>query len=79
MQLRKRLDDIPVATRIIISGTPIQNNLMEMHTLFDFACPVGGQAGPGKGCQQHRGVSLHTKTILGRVARPSILQHWGVI
>lgn len=40
MQLVQRLHDIPVAVRIIISGTPIQNNLMEMHSLFDFACEV---------------------------------------
>ncbi|KAL0050235.1 hypothetical protein WJX82_006933 [Trebouxia sp. C0006] len=38
MQLVQRLQEIPVAVRIIISGTPIQNNLMEMHALFDFAC-----------------------------------------
>lgn len=41
MQLVQRLWEIPVAVRIIISGTPIQNNLMEMHSLFDFACEVG--------------------------------------
>lgn len=40
MQLVQRLHEIPVAVRIIISGTPIQNNLMEMHSLFDFACEV---------------------------------------
>jgi hypothetical protein len=40
MQLRKHLDSIPARIRVIISGTPIQNNLQEMHTLFDFACPV---------------------------------------
>lgn len=40
MQLVQRLQEIPVAVRIIISGTPIQNNLMEMHSLFDFACEV---------------------------------------
>ncbi|GAB4822407.1 hypothetical protein N2152v2_009453 [Parachlorella kessleri] len=39
MQLRKHLDAIPARIRVIISGTPIQNNLQEMHTLFDFACP----------------------------------------
>ena len=42
MQLRKHLDAIPARIRVIISGTPIQNNLQEMHTLFDFACPVSG-------------------------------------
>lgn len=40
MQLVQRLQEIPVAVNIIISGTPIQNNLMEMHALFDFACEV---------------------------------------
>ena len=40
MQLVQRLQEIPVAVRIIISGTPIQNNLMEMHALFDFTCEV---------------------------------------
>ncbi|GJX39888.1 ribonuclease H-like domain-containing protein [Tanacetum coccineum] len=30
---------IPCAHRIIITGTPIQNNLMELWTLFNFACP----------------------------------------
>ena len=43
MQLVQRLHDISVAVRIIISGTPIQNNLMEMHSLFDFACEVPHQ------------------------------------
>ena len=44
MQLVQRLQEIPAAVRIIISGTPIQNNLMEMHALFDFACEVCIQA-----------------------------------
>lgn len=35
-QLRK----IPVKMAVVISGTPIQNNLMEMHSLFDFVQPV---------------------------------------
>ncbi|KAK9816584.1 hypothetical protein WJX72_002280 [[Myrmecia] bisecta] len=38
MQLAQRMRELPVAVRVIISGTPIQNNLMELHTLFDFAC-----------------------------------------
>ena len=25
--------------QVIISGTPIQNNLLEMHALFDYCCP----------------------------------------
>lgn len=24
--------------RLIISGTPVQNNLMELHALYDFCC-----------------------------------------
>lgn len=40
MQLRHQVESIPVRMRLIISGTPIQNNLMEMHALFDFVCPV---------------------------------------
>eukprot|EP00873_Tetraselmis_striata_P042879 jgi/Tetstr1/463143/TSEL_008077.t1 len=39
MQLVQHLNSIPVAMRVIISGTPIQNNLMEFHSLLDFACP----------------------------------------
>lgn len=33
------LREIPSAHRIIVSGTPIQNNLKEMWALFDFCCP----------------------------------------
>lgn len=40
MQLVQQLGLIPAAVRVIISGTPIQNNLMEMHSLFHFACEV---------------------------------------
>lgn len=39
MQLRGRVEALPVRQRIILSGTPIQNNLMEMHALFDLVCP----------------------------------------
>ncbi|KDP31473.1 hypothetical protein JCGZ_15353 [Jatropha curcas] len=38
-QRAKSLLEIPSAHRIIISGTPIQNNLKEMWTLFNFCCP----------------------------------------
>ncbi|OMO56201.1 SNF2-related protein [Corchorus olitorius] len=38
-QRAKSLLDIPSAHRIIISGTPIQNNLKEMWALFNFCCP----------------------------------------
>lgn len=38
-QRAKSLREIPSKHRIIISGTPIQNNLREMWALFDFCCP----------------------------------------
>ncbi|BDA42988.1 probable DNA excision repair protein ERCC-6-like [Coccomyxa sp. Obi] len=38
-QLAQRLREIPVRLPVIISGTPIQNDLMEMHALIDFTCP----------------------------------------
>ncbi|GFR41048.1 hypothetical protein Agub_g1691 [Astrephomene gubernaculifera] len=36
MKLVEQLRKLPARVRVIISGTPIQNNLMEMHSLFDF-------------------------------------------
>jgi SNF2 family DNA or RNA helicase len=51
MQLRKRLEMLPVRQRIILSGTPIQNNLMEMHALFDLVCP--GLLGDSKAFKDH--------------------------
>jgi hypothetical protein len=39
-QLAQRLREIPAALPVIISGTPIQNDLMELHSLFDFVCHV---------------------------------------
>lgn len=39
MLLRKQFDKIPSQTRIVISGTPIQNNLREFWALFDFTTP----------------------------------------
>lgn len=39
-QLAQRLREIPAGLRVIISGTPIQNNLMELHSLFDFVAKV---------------------------------------
>lgn len=39
MKLVEALKEIPVVMRVIISGTPVQNNLMELHALFDFCCP----------------------------------------
>ncbi|KAG2537572.1 hypothetical protein PVAP13_9NG309000 [Panicum virgatum] len=38
-QRAQSLFKIPCAHRIVISGTPIQNNLKEMWTLFNFCCP----------------------------------------
>ena len=39
-EIYKALRTIPVGCRVILTGTPIQNNLMEAHSLFDFACKV---------------------------------------
>jgi len=36
----QQLKRIPAAMHVIITGTPIQNNLMELHALVDFACKV---------------------------------------
>uniref|UniRef100_A0A1D1Y0H2 DNA excision repair protein ERCC-6-like n=1 Tax=Anthurium amnicola TaxID=1678845 RepID=A0A1D1Y0H2_9ARAE len=38
-QRAKSLFEIPSSHRIIISGTPIQNNLKELWALFNFCCP----------------------------------------
>ncbi|KAL2478366.1 Protein CHROMATIN REMODELING 24 [Forsythia ovata] len=38
-QRAKSLLQIPCARRIIISGTPLQNNLKELWALFNFCCP----------------------------------------
>ncbi|KAJ1273630.1 hypothetical protein BS78_06G296900 [Paspalum vaginatum] len=38
-QRAQSLFEIPCTHRIVISGTPIQNNLKEMWTLFNFCCP----------------------------------------
>ncbi|XP_039161778.1 protein CHROMATIN REMODELING 24-like [Eucalyptus grandis] len=38
-QRAKSLLEIPAAHRIVISGTPIQNNLRELWALFNFCCP----------------------------------------
>ena len=38
-QLRQKIESIPAKMRLIITGTPIQNNLMELHSLFDLVCP----------------------------------------
>ncbi|PKA64751.1 DNA repair and recombination protein RAD54 [Apostasia shenzhenica] len=44
-QRAKSLFEIPSRHRIIISGTPIQNNLKELWALFHFCCPeiLGGK------------------------------------
>lgn len=43
-QLAQKLREIRAMTRVIISGTPVQNNLSELHSLLDFAVPglLGG-------------------------------------
>ncbi|GLT25101.1 hypothetical protein SLA2020_002530 [Shorea laevis] len=38
-QRAKSLFEIPSVHRIVISGTPIQNNLKELWALFNFCCP----------------------------------------
>lgn len=38
-QISKSLLEIPSRHRLIISGTPIQNNLKELWALFNFCCP----------------------------------------
>lgn len=38
-QLRQKIDSIPAKMRLIITGTPIQNNLLELHSLFTLVCP----------------------------------------
>ncbi|KAK2079914.1 hypothetical protein QBZ16_002309 [Prototheca wickerhamii] len=39
MDLRQQFEKVPARTRIIISGTPIQNNLRELWSLFEFTTP----------------------------------------
>jgi SNF2-related domain len=39
-KLVQALHTVPAGVRVILSGTPIQNNLGEMHALYDFACEV---------------------------------------
>ncbi|CAG9465715.1 unnamed protein product [Pedinophyceae sp. YPF-701] len=36
MQLAQKVRGVPARMRVVISGTPIQNNLLEMWALFDF-------------------------------------------
>ena len=45
-QLAQRLRELAVRLPVIISGTPIQNDLMELHALLSFVCPVRGARGP---------------------------------
>ena len=44
----QQLKRIPAAMHVIITGTPIQNNLMELHALVDFACKVCSKEGNGR-------------------------------
>lgn len=39
-QIYKQLQSIPQKIAVIITGTPMQNNLMELFALFDFVSPV---------------------------------------
>jgi SNF2 family DNA or RNA helicase len=39
IQLRLKLDELTTTTKIVITGTPIQNNLMELWSLFDYIQP----------------------------------------
>jgi hypothetical protein len=65
MQLRKHLDAVPARVRVIISGTPIQNNLQEMHTLFDFACPVRALGMPPLAAHPCAGVCSSVRACSG--------------
>jgi SNF2-related domain len=38
-KLYKVLQRFSSRMRVIITGTPMQNNFMELHALFDFCCP----------------------------------------
>jgi DNA excision repair protein ERCC-6-like len=44
MQLAQRMRSLAARVRVVISGTPIQNNLAEFWALLDFAAP--GLLGP---------------------------------
>ena len=39
MQLRARVLQIPARRRLVLSGTPVQNNLAELHALVDLTNP----------------------------------------
>ncbi|XP_069796561.1 DNA excision repair protein ERCC-6-like isoform X2 [Narcine bancroftii] len=43
----KQVNAIPAKNRVLLTGTPVQNNLQEMWALFDFACQ-GSLLGPLK-------------------------------
>ena len=64
-QLRR----IPVAVAVIISGTPIQNNLMELFALFDFVHPV-------KPSSKSSSYSLASAPLSGASSTRSRMANW---
>eukprot|EP00892_Ulva_mutabilis_P011674 jgi/Ulvmu1/887/UM100_0042.1 len=38
-KLYKALQLLQARSRLLVTGTPVQNNLLELHALFDLACP----------------------------------------
>ncbi|KDD74668.1 SNF2 family domain-containing protein, partial [Helicosporidium sp. ATCC 50920] len=89
MKLRGHLDAIPARSRVVISGTPIQNDLQELWALLDYAQP--GLLGDAKsfartfadaivaGCdrrasEREREASAAASRELQRVTAPYILR-----
>lgn len=38
-KLYAALQRLQARSRLLVTGTPVQNNLLELHALFDLACP----------------------------------------